>query len=91
MLKGNYSVVNEDYLNGKLALAAVSMGTDTEEFFWANYDIMTKEAETSFLKALRIPVGFFRKLDNEAKKKVIHSQTQLLMCDEKLYTDAVCV
>ena len=91
MLKGYYSVVNEAYLNGKLALAAVSMGTDTEEFFCENYDIMTKEAESSFLKALRIPVSFFRKLDNEAKKKVIHSQTQLLLSDEKLYTEAVWV
>lgn len=91
MLKGNYSVVNEAYLNGKLTLACVSMGSDTEEFFWMNYDQMTKEAESSFLKALRIPVGFFRKLDNDAKKKVIHSQTQLLLSDEKLYTEAVWV
>jgi len=88
MIKGKY-IEKNNWLNGTMLLVEVSMGSDTEDFFWQNYTELNSDAEASFLKALKIPVAFFRKLDAEAKKKVIHSQTQLLLSDGKNYVEAI--
>lgn len=88
-MNGNINIINDKWL-GDWVLAEVEMGQQTENFYWQNLNAMDGIAEDSFLKALKIPVAFFKKLDDEAKRKVIHSQVELLP-NEKRGVDALWV
>ena len=82
MIAGSYNIVNDKWL-GDWALARIEMGQSAEDFYWENIKVMDREAEASYLRALKIPDAFFQKLDDEAQHKVIHSQTQSLLTGKR--------